>query len=109
MFRSLAINMNPFQRKEHHHERNCTSARRRFRFFSKDKNRVAGGYNAALSIPKTSEQSGKYTKQELGAMERDKETHPPFMTKVKRAFGICGSPHQKQESNRKPQRRSAFV
>ncbi|KAG1842199.1 hypothetical protein DFJ58DRAFT_843145 [Suillus subalutaceus] len=109
MFQSLAVNTNPFQRKEHDHERNRTSARRRFCFFSGDKNGVAGVYNAALSNPKTSGQDMKHAKQELDVMERDKETHLPFMTKVKRALGICSSPHQKQESNRRPQRRSALV
>ncbi|KAG2345140.1 hypothetical protein BDR05DRAFT_931229 [Suillus weaverae] len=101
--------MNPFQRNEHRHERNRTSARRRFRFFSRDQNKVAGGHKAALSNPRTSRQSRKHTKQEFRAMGRDRESHLPFMTKVKRALGIRSSPRQKQESNRKQERRSALL
>ncbi|KAG1773855.1 hypothetical protein EDD22DRAFT_3591 [Suillus occidentalis] len=101
--------MNPFRRNQHHHERNRTSTRRRFRFFSKDKNRVAGGYKAALSNPRTTRQGRKHAKQELRAMGRDRETHLPFMTKVKRALGIRSSPRQNRESSRRQGRRSALL
>ncbi|KAG1718929.1 hypothetical protein EDB19DRAFT_1585343, partial [Suillus lakei] len=79
-----------------HHEGNHTSTRRRFRFFSRDKNRVAGGYKAALSNPRTTRQGRKHAKQELRAMGRERETHLPFMTKVKRALGIRSSPRKKR-------------
>ncbi|KAG2148067.1 hypothetical protein DEU56DRAFT_783985 [Suillus clintonianus] len=100
--------MNPFRRNVHHDERERTSSGRRFRFFSRDKNRVAGGYKAALSNPRTSRQGRKHAKQELRAMGRERETHLPFMTKVKRALGIRSTPRNKRESNKRQKRRAAL-
>ncbi|KAG2051286.1 hypothetical protein BDR06DRAFT_959056 [Suillus hirtellus] len=94
--------MNPFQSNEHHRERNRIPARRKLRFFTRDK-------NTALSNPRTSRQGKKHAKQELRPMGRDRETHLPFMTKVKRALGIRNSPRQKGESNRRRKQRSALV
>lgn len=113
IFRSPAINMNTFQINEiHNHELNCTSTRRRFSFFSGDKKRVtvAGEYTAfANSNPRLSRQSRKHAKQELRTVGNDRETHLPFMTKVKRALGIRSLSRQKGEANRRLKRRSALL
>ncbi|KAF5321198.1 hypothetical protein D9619_000866 [Psilocybe cf. subviscida] len=71
-----------------------TSSRRRGGglFHRRDKDRVAGGYKAALSNPNTTRSGRKHAKHELRAMGRGRETHVPFMTKVKRALGIRSTP-----------------
>jgi len=67
---------------------------RRSIFHRRDKDRVAGGYKAALSNPNTTHDGRKRAKMELRAMGRGNETHVPFMTKVKRTLGIRSSPRR---------------
>ncbi|PPQ77273.1 hypothetical protein CVT25_010855 [Psilocybe cyanescens] len=57
-----------------------------------DRDRVAGGYKAALANPNTTHRGRTHAKRELRAMGRD--THVPFMTKVKRALGIRSTPRR---------------
>ncbi|KAH9482878.1 hypothetical protein JR316_0004978 [Psilocybe cubensis] len=65
-------------------------------FFSRrpDKDRVAGGYKVALANPNTTHSGRKHAKRELRAMGRD--THVPFMTKVKRTLGIRSTPSRRR-------------
>ncbi|TFK43330.1 hypothetical protein BDQ12DRAFT_674789 [Crucibulum laeve] len=74
------------------HARNHRTTHRGF--FRKDKDRVAGGYKAALSNPHTTRSGRKHAKHELRAMGRGRETHVPLMTKIKRALGIRSSPRR---------------
>ncbi|KAJ8086727.1 hypothetical protein PM082_005550 [Marasmius tenuissimus] len=82
-----------FSRRAHHntHHR-TTTTRRRSLFHRKDKDRVAGGYKAALSNPNTTKEGRKHAKHEL--RKRGHSTHVPFMTKVKRTLGIRSSPRR---------------
>ncbi|KAJ7122803.1 hypothetical protein C8R44DRAFT_621415 [Mycena epipterygia] len=81
-----------------------TSARRHHRaFYRRDPDRVAGGYRAALSNPKTSRAGRKHAKAELHAMGRS--AHVPFMTKIKRALGIRKTPRRQREATSRRERR----
>ncbi|KAF8165132.1 hypothetical protein B0H34DRAFT_793559 [Crassisporium funariophilum] len=72
-----------------------THHRRSF-FHRKDRDRVAGGYKAALSNPHTTRSGRKQAKRELQAMGRGHETHVPLMTKIKRALGIRSTPRRQR-------------
>ncbi|KAF8977449.1 hypothetical protein BDQ17DRAFT_1349082 [Cyathus striatus] len=63
-------------------------------FHRKDRDRVAGGYKAALSNPRTTHSGRKHAKQELRAMGRSRETHISIMTRIKRTLGIRSSPRR---------------
>ncbi|KAI0035620.1 hypothetical protein K488DRAFT_42887 [Vararia minispora EC-137] len=65
-------------------------------FSRKDPDRVAGGYKAALSNPNTSHQGRRRAKWELRRMGRGSEAHVPFMTKVRRVFGIRSTPRNRR-------------
>jgi len=52
------------------------------------RNRVAGGYKAALSNPNTTNKGRRRAKEELRGMGRGDEAHVSFMTKVRRTLGI---------------------
>ncbi|KAF9468790.1 hypothetical protein BDZ94DRAFT_1244594 [Collybia nuda] len=84
--------------------RTVTSSRHstRHHFFRthKDKDRIAGGYKAALSNPHTTRKGRKHAKHELRAMGRGRETHVPFMTKIKRALGIRSTPRHHRSTLR---------
>jgi len=74
-----------------------TSGRRHHRgFYRRDPDRVAGGYKAALSNPKTTHAGRKRAKAELHAMGRS--AHVPFMTKLRRALGIRKTPRRQREA-----------
>ncbi|PPQ66296.1 hypothetical protein CVT26_010980 [Gymnopilus dilepis] len=85
--------------RHHHHTTpmGTRSSRSRYGFFHrKDRDRVAGGYKAALSNPNTSHAGRKHAKRELRLMGRGNETHVPFMTKVKRTLGIRSTPRRQR-------------
>ncbi|KAI0311148.1 hypothetical protein OF83DRAFT_1046478, partial [Amylostereum chailletii] len=58
----------------------------------KDRDRVAGGYKAALSNPNTTHSGRRHAKWELRRMGRGNEAHVPLMTKIKRTLGIRSTP-----------------
>jgi len=66
-------------------------------FHRRDKDRVAGGFKAALSNPNTTREGRKHAKRELQLMGRGYEAHVPFMTKVKRTLGIRTTPRRQRE------------
>ncbi|KAJ7179470.1 hypothetical protein C8R46DRAFT_641562 [Mycena filopes] len=68
-------------------------------FYRRDPDRVAGGYKAALSNPKTTRAGRKHAKAELHAMGRS--AHVPFMTKLKRALGLHKTPRRQREEARR--------
>ncbi|KAJ6567258.1 hypothetical protein DFH09DRAFT_1034374 [Mycena vulgaris] len=70
-----------------------TTRKHRSIFHRADKDRVAGGYKAALANPNTTSRGRKHAKAELHSMGRS--AHVPFMTKVKRTLGIRSSPRRK--------------
>ncbi|KAJ7688358.1 hypothetical protein B0H17DRAFT_1068270 [Mycena rosella] len=73
-----------------------TSTRRHHRaFYRRDPDRVAGGYKAALSNPKTTRAGRKHAKAELHSMGRS--AHVPLMTKIKRALGIRKTSRRQRE------------
>ncbi|KAA1466044.1 hypothetical protein DENSPDRAFT_746806, partial [Dentipellis sp. KUC8613] len=72
------------------------STHRRGLFGRKDRDRVAGGYKAALSNPNTTHEGRKHAKHELRRMGRGSEAHVPMMTKVKRALGIRSTPRRQR-------------
>ncbi|KAJ7579688.1 hypothetical protein C8J56DRAFT_867667 [Mycena floridula] len=82
--------------RRHHHSTGTpvTHHRRRHFWQRRDRDRVAGGYKAALANPNTTRQGRKHAKHELHAM--GKSAHVPFMTKVKRTLGIRSSPRRKR-------------
>ncbi|KAK7061388.1 hypothetical protein R3P38DRAFT_655111 [Favolaschia claudopus] len=81
-----------------------SSGRRHHRaFYRRDPDRVAGGYRAALSNPKTTRAGRKHAKAELHAMGRS--AHVPFMTKVRRALGIRKTPRRQREAESRRERR----
>ncbi|KAJ6567231.1 hypothetical protein DFH09DRAFT_1156371 [Mycena vulgaris] len=81
-----------------------TSGRRNHRaFYRRDPARVAGGYRAALSNPKTTRAGRKHAKAELHSMGRS--AHVPFMTKLRRALGIRKTPHRQREAASMRERR----
>jgi len=86
-----------------------TSSRRHHRAFyrrdpyRRDPDRVAGGYKAALSNPKTTHAGRKRAKAELHAMGRS--AHVPFMTRVKRALGIHKTPRREREAASRREKR----
>jgi len=67
-------------------------------FHRRDKDRVAGGYKAALSNPNTSREGRKHAKRELKLMGRGNETHVSLMTKIKRTLGIRSTPRRGRKS-----------
>ncbi|KAI6151753.1 hypothetical protein BKA82DRAFT_4386661 [Pisolithus tinctorius] len=64
--------------------------------FRKDRDRVAGGYKAALSNPNTTRSGREHAKHELRMMGRERDTHVPLMVKVKRALGIRSTPRNRR-------------
>ncbi|KAF8911915.1 hypothetical protein CPB85DRAFT_1194457, partial [Mucidula mucida] len=72
-----------------HHSTAPRTHRRHF-WQRKDRDRVAGGYKAALTNPNTTHDGRKHAKHELHKMGRS--SHVPFMTKVKRTLGIRSTP-----------------
>jgi len=76
-----------------HHERQSTHSR----FHRRDRDRVAGGYKAALANPNTTRHGRKHAKHELEAMGRGREAHVSFMTKIRRALGIRKTPRRTRE------------
>ncbi|KDR83520.1 hypothetical protein GALMADRAFT_132961 [Galerina marginata CBS 339.88] len=85
------------------HRHHGTTTRRRGLFHRRDKDRVAGGFKAALSNPNTTRSGRRHAKHELRAMGRGNETHVPLMTKIKRALGIRSTPRNKRiRANRTP-------
>ncbi|KAF8211524.1 hypothetical protein K438DRAFT_47556 [Mycena galopus ATCC 62051] len=70
--------------------------------YRRDPDRVAGGYKAALSNPKTTHAGRKRAKAELHAMGRS--AHVPLMTKIKRALGIHKTPRREREKERREYR-----
>ncbi|KAL0949007.1 hypothetical protein HGRIS_009106 [Hohenbuehelia grisea] len=82
-----------FGRRRHHPHTSTTTRHTTThrRFYRKDRDRVAGGYKAALSNPHTTRQGRHHAKHELRRMGRGNETHVPMMTKIKRALGIRSS------------------
>ncbi|KAG7096860.1 hypothetical protein E1B28_004268 [Marasmius oreades] len=80
-----------FSRRTHHTTHRTTPRRRHF-WHRADKDRVAGGYKAALSNPRTTRDGRKHAKHELRKMGRS--PHVPFMTKVKRTLGIRSTPRR---------------
>ncbi|KAF4619641.1 hypothetical protein D9613_005472 [Agrocybe pediades] len=70
-------------------------------FHRKDRDRVAGGYKASLANPNTTRAGRKHAKHELRAMGRGRETHVPFMTKVKRTLGIRSTPKHRRSTMRR--------
>ncbi|KAJ7781629.1 hypothetical protein B0H16DRAFT_1499143 [Mycena metata] len=80
-----------------------TSSRRNQRhhraFYRRDPDRVAGGYKAALSNPKTTRAGRKHAEAELHAMGRS--AHVPLMTKIKRALGMHKTPRRQREESRR--------
>ncbi|KAJ7047738.1 hypothetical protein C8F04DRAFT_1247356 [Mycena alexandri] len=80
-----------------------TSSRRHQRhhraFYRRDPDRVAGGYKAALSNPKTTRAGRKRAEAELHAMGRS--AHVPLMTKIKRALGMHKTPRRQREESRR--------
>jgi len=73
-----------------HHQ----NTRRGGLFHRRDRDRVSGGYRAALSNPNTTREGRKRAKTELRMMGRGDETHVSFMTKIKRSLGIRSSPRR---------------
>ncbi|TFK99087.1 hypothetical protein BDV98DRAFT_571643 [Pterulicium gracile] len=71
-----------------------TRATHHRRFYRKDKDRVAGGYKAALANPHTTREGRSHAKHELHKMGRS--SHVPLMTKIKRTLGIRSTPRQKR-------------
>ncbi|KAJ7688346.1 hypothetical protein B0H17DRAFT_1068237 [Mycena rosella] len=69
-----------------------TRHHRRSIFHRADKDRVAGGYKAALANPNTTHRGRKHAKAELHSMGRS--SHVPFMTRVRRTLGIRSSPRR---------------
>ncbi|KAG8979248.1 hypothetical protein FRB94_008844 [Tulasnella sp. JGI-2019a] len=55
--------------------------------------RVAGGYKAALTNPNTTHDGREHAKHELRRM--GESTHVPIMTKIKRTIGIRSTPKRK--------------
>jgi len=78
-----------------------TSRKRGGLFHFRDRDRVAGGYKAALSNPNTTRDGRKHAKRELQLMGRGNEAHVSFMTKVKRTLGIRATPRRKRERETK--------
>ncbi|KAK0231211.1 hypothetical protein IW262DRAFT_1263165 [Armillaria fumosa] len=74
-----------------HHASAFTTRKPRF-WHRRDRGRVAGGYKAALTNPNTTHQGRKHAKHELRKMGKD--THVPFMAKVKRTLGIRSTPRR---------------
>ncbi|KAI0253143.1 hypothetical protein BJV78DRAFT_1105527, partial [Lactifluus subvellereus] len=60
----------------------------------RNRERVAGGYHAALVNPNTTREGRRHAKWELRRMGRADEAHVPFMTKVKRTLGIRSTPRR---------------
>jgi len=81
-----------------HQPTHSTRPSPRHHFFRRDKDRVAGGYKAALSNPHTTRDGRRHAKRELKLMGRGNETHVPFMVKVKRALGIRNTPRRKRHT-----------
>ncbi|TFK99110.1 hypothetical protein BDV98DRAFT_571687 [Pterulicium gracile] len=73
------------------------------RFYRKDRDRVAGGYKAALSNPHTTKDGRSHAKHELHKMGRS--SHVPLMTKIKRTLGIRSTPRQKRTTTTTTRRR----
>ncbi|KAH9983469.1 hypothetical protein BJV74DRAFT_617005 [Russula compacta] len=80
-----------------------TSPRRRGWTLSprKNRDRVAGGYRAALVNPNTTRRGRRHAKRELRRMGRGDEAHVPFMTKVKRTLGIRSTPRSERRWSRR--------
>ncbi|KAK0191365.1 hypothetical protein F5146DRAFT_1048365 [Armillaria mellea] len=74
-----------------HHASSTTTHKPPF-WHRRDKDRVAGGYKAALAKPNTTHQGRKHAKHEPRKMGKD--AHVPFMTKVKRTLGIRSTPRR---------------
>ncbi|RDB20530.1 hypothetical protein Hypma_012393 [Hypsizygus marmoreus] len=68
--------------------------RRGFFHTRRDRDRVAGGYKAALSNPNTTKSGRQHAKHELRAMGRGDEAHVSLLTKIKRALGIRSTPRR---------------
>ncbi|KZP13083.1 hypothetical protein FIBSPDRAFT_688326, partial [Athelia psychrophila] len=62
----------------------------------KDRDRVAGGYKAALSNPNTTHEGRKHAEMELKMMGRGREAHVPLMTRIKRTLGIRSTPRRER-------------
>ncbi|KAH9962390.1 hypothetical protein BC827DRAFT_1119573, partial [Russula dissimulans] len=62
----------------------------------RDRDRVAGGYRAALTNPNTTYAGRRHAKRELRLMGRGDEAHVPLMTKIKRALGIRSTPRRQR-------------
>ncbi|KAI0069182.1 hypothetical protein BV25DRAFT_112401 [Artomyces pyxidatus] len=74
-----------------------TTHRRHNLFGHKDRDRVAGGYKAALANPNTTRDGRRRAKWELRRMGRGNEAHVSLMTKIKRTLGIRSTPRTKRE------------
>ncbi|KAJ3826481.1 hypothetical protein EV361DRAFT_546765 [Lentinula raphanica] len=86
------------RRHPHTHSTSSSSRRRERYYHRRDPDHVAAGYKAALANPNTTSAGRKLAKHELRAMGRS--THVPFMTKVKRTFGIRSTPRRKREQEK---------
>ncbi|KAF9535075.1 hypothetical protein CPB83DRAFT_843434 [Crepidotus variabilis] len=76
-----------------HHTTPLTTSHRTKRgglFHRKDRDRVAGGYKAALANPNTTHAGRRHAKHELHSMGRS--SHIPLMTRIKRTLGIRSTP-----------------
>jgi len=79
------------------HQKTTRGGRGGLRFGRRrDPDRVAGGYKAALSNPRTTRSGRKHAKSELKAMGRGRETHVPLMTRIKRTLGIRSTPRRER-------------
>ncbi|ESK93608.1 hypothetical protein Moror_1614 [Moniliophthora roreri MCA 2997] len=87
-----------FSRRTHRTTRTTRSHRGGGLFHRKDRDRVAGGYKAALSNPNTTREGRKHAKHKLRSMGQS--THVPFMTKVKRTLGIRSGPRHSRTTKR---------
>ncbi|EIM88381.1 uncharacterized protein STEHIDRAFT_167684 [Stereum hirsutum FP-91666 SS1] len=85
--------MGLFGRSHYDDHREYSHHRRHHR---KDRDRVAGGYKAALANPNTTKEGRQHAKYELERMGRGREAHVPLMTKIKRALGIRSTPRSKR-------------
>ncbi|KAF8914121.1 hypothetical protein CPB84DRAFT_1840863 [Gymnopilus junonius] len=82
----------------HHHSGapNSGATRRQGFFHRRDRDRVAGGYKAALSHPNSTHNGRKHAIHELRIMGRGDEAHVSFMTKIRRVLGIRSTPRRQR-------------
>jgi len=79
-----------------------------FRPARRDRDRVAGGYRAALTNPNTTHGGRRHAKRELRLMGRGNETHVPLMTKIKRTLGIRSTPRRERRRTEAVERSGFF-